>query len=205
MLHIITRFEKIKDCETQIPIFGSLKFRQNGDQGSYSLLQSLARVYKTNQITNMNILIIDLILNLMTSSSSPFDDDHDDNLDRDDNCKGGWSAAPTIRGTMLPGPPALTCFVLLAHVKKFHQKIVIILITLMSVLTILFTRNWRSWCLLQYPCTLVTHMLAFWGRGSATGGYAFLHRRLCLVLVAKNHEYWVTREVLCYTRSRTNS
>ena len=45
-------------------------------------------------------------------------------------------------GTMLPGPPDLTCFVLLAHVKKFHQKI--ILITLMSVLTILFTRNWRS-------------------------------------------------------------
>ena len=145
MLHIITRLEKIKDCETQIPIFGSLKFCQNGDQVSNSLLQSLARVYKTNQTTNMNISIIDLLLKLMTSSSSPFDDDHDhNNLDRDDNCKGGWSAAPTIRGTMLPGPPALTCFVLLAHVKKFHQKIVIILITLMSFLTILFTRNWRS-------------------------------------------------------------
>ena len=128
---------------------------------------------------------------------------HHNNPDRDDNCKGGWSAAPTIRGTMLPGPPDLTCFVLLAHVKKFHQKI--ILITLMSVLTILFTRNWRSWCLLQYPCILVTHMLAFWGGVSATGGYTFLHRRLCLVLVAKNHEYWVTRVVLCYTRSRTNS
>ena len=24
-------------------------------------------------------------------------------------------------------------------------------------------------------------------------------------LLQKNHEYWVTREVLCYTRSRTNS
>ena len=105
---------------------------------------------------------------------------------------------------MLPGPPALTCFVLLAHVKKFHRDH-------FDNFDVRFDDLVHE----ELKKLMMSVAVSLYPGDSHAGllRSSIRDRRIYFLASAfvfgpcrrNNPEYWVTHEVLCYTRSRTNS